>query len=159
MGIFVRNVPPPLSDPIADKRTGLLTNPWIDYYTYLQQTVDSGAKRAASVALSGQQASIGATDFSGGNLPEGLYKLSCYLYTQVAGAAGTLDLTFGWTTGSQARTSNKYTLDATSAAAMVAEPPLFIRIDGGSPVTYTTTNGSAAPFTYGLDILLEAVQL
>lgn len=160
MGVFVRNVPPPLSDPIADKRTGLLTNPWIDYYTYLQQTVDAGAKRAAAVALVDQQASIGATDFTGGNLPGGLYKLSFYAYTQVAGAAGKIDFVFGWTTGGTSRSSATYSInDATDSSGSVSAPGLFIRIDGGSPVTYTTINASAPPFTYGLDILLEAVQL
>jgi hypothetical protein len=171
-------VPIPVSDPIARPRSARgrgqddpfvrriaegvrfdLPEPWLAYFTQQALVVSQAAVRIQSESLTAQAASIGATDFSGGDLAAGVYRLSYYMrITQAATTSSSLEIVLDWTDGSQtpsfagaALTGNLLTTYQTGS--------LLIHVDASSPVRYATTYASvgATAMQYRLDLTLEQV--
>jgi len=113
-----------------------------------------------SVALTAQAASIGSTalQVNGGVAPAGLYRLTYYLVTSVAGSSGTLTATFGWTDLGAARTSTSATITF-GTLATPATGTLVIQANGIANITYlTTVTAAVGSPKYDLNITLEAIQ-
>lgn len=163
----VTNVPIPLDDPIAkprragkqageDPQEGHITDRWIDFLTQQGQQVSAGAQVIAESNLAAQSASLAATDLSNGTLAAGLYSLSyCLTVTRPATTSSSIAVAFDWI-------SNGVTLSEAPAAVTGntvtsrQSGTVIIRIDGASPVRYSTTYASvgATSMQYQLDVLL-----
>lgn len=150
---ILTNAPLPFGDPIAtprdrqryaagqkDPREGRVPKAWQEALSNLRDVTEASAARLNSVSLTGQTASLAATDFTGGALPAGLYRIDYYAaITRAAGTSSSLTVTFDWTDGSVSKTvSGAAIVDGTNSAVQTG-PPHLIRIDSASPVRYSTT--------------------
>lgn len=127
--------------------------------TTLQDIDQTLIGRGASVALTGQTASIGSTniEMNGGVVPAGLYRLTYYLLTTTQGTSGTVTATFGW--------RDVVTRSVTSATvtfgtlAAPATGTVIIQANGSANVTYlTSVTASVGGPQYSLQITLERLQ-
>ena len=101
--ILLGSAYPPLQDKVSDKE-GILTPPWLDYFSRLPSTLASIPNRISSVTLSLRGASISSTDFSGTVLAVGLYRIAYYArITRAGSTSSTLTVSFGWTDGAVAQ--------------------------------------------------------
>lgn len=158
---LVRNVPPPLSDPISDDKTRLLTNPWIDYFTYFQEQLNRVPARVASVTILNGDASVAATDMTDGTLPDGTYELQWwYGVTIPAAASSQLQVTFTSQYKGATRTDDGPNLVGNTTNEHDTDT-ILIPVTGGTPVTYTVTyvTGLGAAMEYDLFVSLRQVQL
>jgi hypothetical protein len=115
---------------------------------------------ASYVQQLAQIASISPTDIliGGASLGAGLYRLSYYLVTTVAGTSGTVKATFDWTDAGAARVVDS----ATITFGTLADPSsgtLIIQLTGADPIRYSTTVAAAVGDPqYALYIALERLQ-
>jgi hypothetical protein len=143
-------------DPWEDK----VSEPWQNYLTKVGDTVNAASVRIADpVQLTAQGASVSATDFSGGGLSQGVYRVSYYArITQAATTSSSLTVTFDWTDGGVVPTQSGAAITGNTTTTQ-QNGTLFIHIDAASPVRYSTTYASvgATSMTYRLDIAIERV--
>jgi hypothetical protein len=106
----------------------------------------------ASVALTNQSASIGATNLQVGGAvaPVGQYRVSWHTATRTAGAGSVL-VTLGWNDGISAKTITG-TINLTAGAFQTIITPI-IHADGTNNITYATTY--AATGAYDIYVTLE----
>jgi hypothetical protein len=106
----------------------------------------------ASVALTNQSASIGATNLQVGGAvaPVGQYRVSWHTATRTAGAGSVL-VTVGWNDGISAKTLTG-TINLTAGAFQTIITPI-IHADGTNNITYATTY--AATGAYDIYVTLE----
>ncbi len=151
--------PAPVRDPIASRGNGLITDPWIEYFTSRQGAIDSVPARLRVVSSEGHEASIGTTALSTGSLSAGLYRVWYRLrVTQPATTSSSVTVTL-------ASTESGVPLSETSAAmtgnttGTVASGVWLVRVDAGTPIFYSTTYASAGatPMQYRVDVVLESV--
>jgi hypothetical protein len=112
----------------------------------------------ASVALTNQAASIGATNLQAGGAvcPAGLYRATVYMLNTATGI-GNATVTIGWGDGVGSRTAVSASLDLGSSGFVSMTVP--IRTDGTTNITYSTTlSGVSASPKYALYITLERMQ-
>ena len=173
MTLVLSNAPIPLQDPIArarragfgdkpDPQEGVITDPWADWLTRLAGTVNIAPSRLGSVAVGGQTASISATDFSGGSLNAGLYRVSYYAQiTQAAGVSSSLTITLTWTAVGVSQSEAFAAITGNTTSTHSAAPNDFFFYADGSPVKYATTYASvgAPVMSYLLYLSLESVQV
>lgn len=173
MTLVLSNAPIPLQDPIArarragfgdkpDPQEGQITDPWADWFTRLAGTVNVGASRLGSVSLSGQGASLAATDFSGGTLNAGLYRVSYYAQiTQAASVSSSLTVTLTYTAAGVSQSEAFTAITGNTTSTHSAVPNSFFFYADGSPVKYATTYASvgAPAMAYFLYLTLESVQV
>lgn len=171
MTLALNNAPIPLSDPIArtrraqygnkpDPLEGMVTTPWIDYLSRLVTVISQNPNRVNSVELTAQGASIGATDMSGGALNAGLYRVSYQARITRAGTvSSSLTVALAWTDGGVAVTFSYAAVTGNTTGTTDSNTRL-IRIDGASPITYSTTYASVGATTmqHSLDLTLEIVK-
>jgi hypothetical protein len=167
MPLFLDNAPIPLQDAIAraprsenDQLAGFLTDPWVEFFNRWVGQTNASPFVQNSVAVTAQSASIGATDFSGGALGAGYYRLTYYArITQAAGTSSSLTVTFSWTESAVAL--------AVSGAAMtgnttttVQSGSVMVLIDDAAPISYSTTYASVGVpvMQYRLSVVIEDVQ-
>ncbi len=176
----INPVPPPNGDPISAPRKkfqgdtlgevvaylrtldsqGFITQIWLRFLSQLQQTIGASTVRVNSVPLSGQTASIGATDFSGGGISGGLYLVQAYArITQASGATSSLIVALGWTDGAVVQSEAWPTLTGNTVTTLFTGAAKTIRVDTNSPITYTVTYAStgAPVMQYSLDLVLSRV--
>lgn len=169
----LNNAPFPQSDPIAspqrdeyrakrerDPKEGLITQPWIDYYSSQTQLMESFPSRVFSVQLTGQKTSLGATDMTDGTLSAGLYRLSFYArITTAAAISSSLTVAFDWQDGGLTQTYTNVAVTGNTTTTFQGNPTLTFRIDSQSPVRYSTTYASdlVGQMEYCLYINLEEV--
>lgn len=169
---LLENAPMPVSDRIsrakrrqyavaekADPDEGRITEPWQDWMTRQADTVNLAAVRINSVQLRDKSTSE-AADFSGGGIPEGLYRVS--YYAQISRAATTssqLDVLIAWLTNGIAQSFQGAAITGNTLDTHQAEVFMF-RSDGGAPIAYSTTYASvgATSMRYDIDIVLERVK-
>lgn len=116
---------------------------------------DGPTFRTETVELTGQSASIAATDMTGGTLAAGLYRVSYYLRVTTAEFGSSIYVTLDWVTGGVTR-SRAGTLVDGSSTANSDTATFLIRSDALAAVRYSTTYGGAT-LQYALDVLLEEV--
>jgi len=171
MTAVLNQVPIPLSDPIArpkraqygkgvDPQEGHLTDAWTAWFTQLTQTTEGSPQRVASVTLTAQAASIGATDMSTGALSAGLYRISYYArITQAATTSSSLTVTLDWTDGGVSPSFSGAAMTANTVTTFQSETKI-IKVDALSPIRYSTTYASvgATPMQYALRVVLEELE-
>lgn len=172
---MANQVPIPAQDPIArtprekfrqrnerDPQDGLVTDPWRDYFTQMGLGQSQSSSRVGQpVQLSTQSASIGATDFSGGTLAGGLYRINYYVrVTQAASVSSSITVSFDWSDGGVAITYPG-TAEAGNTTATYHSDTFPIHVDSLSPIRYSTTYASVGgtPMQYQLFCVLEAMPL
>lgn len=163
--------PLPLGDPIArparpefkgrqDPFEGFITERWNEAFTNLLQVVGSSPTvTGETVQLRDQNASIPATDFSGGTLAEGLYLVAFFATIRTAAATSssvtvTIDFTYRGASKSYAFPAMTGDTTGTMASASV-----MIEADANSPVRYSTVYASnpAAAALYDLAVSMSRV--
>lgn len=161
-------VPIPIADPIArpadpnkrkDPAAGIITDAWVKYFTSLGQTVSQSSVRIQALSLTGQSASIGATDLSGGALSDGLYRVTYYARITRAGTvSSSLTVTIGYTDGGAAPSFSGAAMTGNTTTT-VQSGTVLIHSDSASPITYATTyaTAGATSMLYRLDLLLEQI--
>lgn len=180
MTATLNDVPLPLSDPMVETRvkksTGntpeeriadiirkmslTVTRPWADFFTNWNKVIEQAPARVKAEALTSQSASIGATDFTGGGLSAGLYRLSYYTQLVQAGSVSSeLTIALDWRFGGQTLTFTGTLLNANTLTTY-QNGTQFIRIDSLSPVRYAVTRASVGgtPMLYDLFLTLEEIQ-
>lgn len=153
------SAPFPAKDPIADKGNGLITGPWIDWFTGLVRSIDATPSRLQTVGVTAQAASIGATSIPLGALAAGLYRVTWFSrITTAATVSSSLTVTVGFTKGGVSCTLSGAALTGNTPATTQSETRM-VAIDGSTPVTYSTTYASvgATPMQYALNVVLEAM--
>lgn len=110
----------------------------------------------AAVALTGQTASIGSTTLYTPAVA-GLYRVSVYHFCSVAGSAGTLDTTIGWTDDVGATSANPAGQISLTTAGNWASGMAFIRSASGSITYSTTVAGAAGNPQYGAYLVAELI--
>jgi hypothetical protein len=165
-------VPIPLSDPIArpprkeyverkqrDPQEGQITQPWVDYFTDQGQTQTLAPTRQATVELTGQSASIGATDLTGGTFSAGLYRVTYYArVTQAATTSSSLTVTLDWNEGGVTPSFSGAAMTGNTTTTVQSETQL-VEIANLSAIRYSTTYASVG-FTvmlYKLSVVVEQV--
>lgn len=170
-GNFTPNIPSPIgsgSVPLsavviggeANHATSLTSAATTNKTVIIPDVVGTLTIIGASVALTAQSASIGATNIqvNGGVAPAGLYRLSYYLVITTAGTSGTVSATFGWSDLAAARTSGTGNITFGSLAAP-ATGSVIIQANGVANITYlTTVTAAVGSPAYALNITLERLQ-
>jgi len=181
--IPINPVPPPNGDPISAPRKafqgdtlqdvlrylrglesqGFITQIWLRFLSQIQQTVGASQTRLTAIPLSGQSASIGATDFSGGGISGGLYLIQVYARITTPATTGaatsSLIVALGWTDGAVVQSYSWPAMTGNTVTTVLTGPPVTIRVDNNSPITYATTYASntAGEMQYSLDVVLSRV--
>lgn len=112
----------------------------------------------ASVSLTGQTGSIGATSMQVGGAvaPAGIYRISWYGKTTTASGSDTLTVTISYNDGSGSRTRAFGFLLSTLAAGGTQQIVDLIQADGINNIQYSTTrSGATGSPQYSLGIILE----
>ena len=170
MAVTLNRVPLPLQDPIGRRRRpqfgknpdpleGMLSEPWQDWFDQLNETLEKAPSRVKSVSLTAQEASIAATDMTGGLLSAGLYRVTYYArITRAATTSSTLTVTLDWVDGGVTVTFSGAAVTGNTTASFQSETKL-IRIDNLTAVRYSTTYGSVGATTmqHSLAVTLEEV--
>lgn len=167
----------PVQDPITipDRRlSGLLDKPgsepdnlawligpaWVDFMTRVTNVLNKVPVRINSVQLVNQNATISPTDFSGGTLNAGLYRVTYYArITQAAGVSSSLTVTLDWTDGGVSQSFSGAAITGNTTQTYQTDS-LLIRSDQISPVRYSTTYASAGvpEMRFSLFVSIEQVQ-
>jgi len=153
------NAPPPLADVLVDKQ-GRLTPSWSRWFSLFPETLGAIPSRINMISLTNQEASIGATDFAGGTLLDGLYRASYHArITRAATTSSSLTVTFSWTDSGVAKSYAGAAITGNTTATNQSGSVLS-RIDKAAAVNYATTYASigATTMQYGLDLVLERVK-
>jgi hypothetical protein len=169
---ITNKVPIPLDDKIAqakrrqygpkeqDPLEGKVTQPWVDYFTSVNDELNASPTRAYGVSLTEQSAAIGSTDITDGFNPTGVYRLSYFAHiTTVDGVSSSLTITLDWTTGGIPLAFSGAAIASDSTSAFQTDS-LLIKADGLAPVRYATTYASNTPnaMHYELVVILEAIE-
>ena len=109
-----------------------------------------------AVALSAKTGSIGQTTLYTPSVA-GLYKVSVYHFCSVAGTAGTLDVTVGWTDDVGTTSVNPASQIALTTAGNWASGIGLLRSASGNITYLTTVTGATGNPQYGVYIILELV--
>ena len=166
--VVFRKMPAPLGTPIANRRRpeyknttdpqeGMLSGPWIDYFTAQSNQLDSTAGVAFSVGLLDQDASIGLTDISDGALGTGLYRVNTFGVVVQAGLVADLDITFVWTYRGNTVTYTYPKIDGTILSDF--QGPSFLLNADGPPLQYSTVYASGGPPFFIYDLFIQVEQL
>lgn len=150
---------PPLQTQLVESARALfITRVWNNWFQSVVERVAAAAFVSARVALTGQAASIPATNLIAA--PNGgLYRLTYrFRVTQAASVSSSLQFTVTATDGGVAcaLSSAAYTGNVVNAPQ---SGTILIRTDTGAPMTYAVTYASvgATPMQYAVDIVAEAL--
>ena len=172
MAIGISNAPIPLQDAIArpgrsgfsddapDPLAGTITDAWIEYFNRVVTQLSSTPFRVNSVAAVTQAASIAATDFSGGGLSSGYYRLTYYArITRAATTSSSLTVTFDWVESGVSLALSGSAMTGNTVTTVQSGTTLILA-DSNSPIRYSTTYASVGGTTmqYRLSVVLEQVQ-
>ena len=154
------NVPPPISDAIANlQKGGLITQPWIDFFTALGASLEKAPGRIASIELTGQTAAIASTPVTPTPINAGLYHVKFFLRLQsVDSVSASVVLTVSFTLNGATRNVVSGTLGANTLTQVVGNPQPLIRVDANTLITYSTAvffGGVGG--SYALDIVIDEV--
>jgi hypothetical protein len=114
--------------------------------------------RVAATALTGQTSSIGSTTLY--TCAAGTYRVSLFLYTTVAGSAGTVSASIAYNDGIGGASVGSGTIDLTQTNFNGKKSLLSAFHCGASQaITYTTTvSGATGSPQYGIDVTVERLQ-
>lgn len=155
---LVNDAPLPLKDAVVDNQGRMVTT-WINWFTSQLQRISQGPQRAGSVSLTGQSASLSATDFSGG-IPTGEFAIRWYArITTPAGVNSSLTATFAWTDRGVSQTGSGTAITGNTTTTYQSGSIPLIYCDGSTPVTYALTYASnpAGQMVYQFFCTLERI--
>jgi hypothetical protein len=147
-------------DPRAWANAGQVTDPWIDYLTRVVTVVEATPTRVSYIEKRDQSASIAPTDFSGGALPQGLYRVTYYLrIVQAATTSSSIQATLAFTDRGTALSISGAALTANTVTTFQGLA-FTARVDNATPLTYSTTYASvgATPLLYDIAAFIEEVR-
>ena len=121
----------------------------------------SAANTVAHEQMSGQSAAVGVTPISSPSLKlaAGIYEVSTYTQvTKADGVSSAVQVTVSWTAYGQVMTDVGVNVNGDSLTS-VDKKVFPIRVDQGTPVTFSTTYASNTPakMQYGIDVVLKAI--
>jgi hypothetical protein len=146
----------PAKDAIVD-RVGRATKVLLDWATALADDTDAAPARLRTVTLTEQAAAIGLTSIPVGTVSAGLYRINWYArVTRPATTSSSLTVTFGWTESGQNVTLSSAALTGNTTTT-VQSGIVLLRIDAGTPITYSTAYASSGgtSMAYRLDLVVE----
>lgn len=133
---------------------------WVLWLSSIAQTQSQQPTRIKAVSLTGQSASIAATDLTGGGASaQGLYRLTFYeRITRPATTDSSLRVTFGWTDGGVPQTQSSTDL-VTNTTVSHDSGTYLVYSDAVAPITYATTYSTVGATTmlYRVDVTLEQI--
>lgn len=136
---------------------------WLNSLVQIAQQQVSAPLRTNTVELDDQGASIGATDFSGGSIAAGYYQIQAYARIKVPATTGaatsSLTIAIGWTDGGVSQSFSFPAMTGNTTGTNLTGPPLLLRVDANSPITYTITYASntAGQMKYRASFILSRV--
>lgn len=164
--------PMPAQDPIArprdwrkhpkpedrDPNDGLITDPWVKWLQFSQDTLQTTPRIFTNVTESAQAASISTTAFPNAQISGGLYRLTYSAQiTQAATVSSSLAISFLWT--SQDGTSQVVTSAAMTGNTVttVQSGSFTVNAQTNSPISYSTTYGSVGgvAMNYTVSFVME----
>ncbi|HET8644056.1 MAG TPA: hypothetical protein VFO85_01130 [Vicinamibacteria bacterium] len=166
---LTNNAPAPINDPISlprrkgysdenpDPQEGMLSKAWQDYYAHQTGLQEQFPARVRTVELKDQNASVSATDFSGGTLTAGWYRVNYNLRVMGSVPADTVQVVIDWQDENNTRSRVGEVVDM-GFDTESDEQTLMIRVAHLTPVRYTVNYVGAGISTWGLDIVLEEVR-
>lgn len=150
----------PAREPITDKRTGLISERWNVWFRDLTAQVNSNAASVVpATVLLAQNANISTTPVLTPTLSAGLYRTTAYArVTSPAATSSDLKVTFHWTDGSASCFKDSDTINGNTTATTLSFT-YTMHIDGGSPISYSTTYNSNPPaaMLYSLYVVVESI--
>lgn len=155
---MARLPPVPRSTQLVKSVKDLLVH--FSWDNWFQQIVDLFTATPGVVgraSLTGQTASIGATNLNMGTLAAGLYRTSVSAdVTQAATVSSSLAYALGWTYGGVARTFTGSTI-TNGTTASYQQDVVAMQVDASTNVTYSATYASsgATPMSFSLAATLE----
>ena len=158
--IALASAPIPLSDKVVTT-SDFLSTPWVDWCDQILLRLAAASVTLYSASLTGQSASIGATDVTDGTLSSGLYRVSYYFrVTTAAAVTSSIEIDISWLDG-LATIAFAGAAEAGNTTSTYQSGAFPIHIDAGSPVTYATTYASnpASAMQYSLYVALEKYTL
>lgn len=137
---------------------GLIADRWRVWLRNLRQDVNLRTNRLAAIVYDTQSASIGLTAFETDTLTEGQYRVGAFTHvTTPASLNSSLIVTLSFTHKTIACTLPSTAL-TTNLTTSVQSNEWFVSIDGGSPISYSTTYVSnIAGMIYSIALTLEQV--
>lgn len=172
MSSILNPIPIPISDPIStvarpeyrergkkDPREGMVTQPWVDWFTDQSQQLSETSNVVAMVTLIEQTAAVSGVDMTNGLLPSGLYRLNYFMRVAVTGFGGgfTAELEFDWTDTGNPMDRLGLAIITDSTDQNVSEV-FMIHTDALSPIRYTLLlTGALPPASLNIYIVLERV--
>lgn len=144
-----------------DPLEGTVTDAWTEYFSKRDLVINDSSIRINKVTLTGQNASIAATDFSGMALSAGHYRVSYYMrVTTAAGVSSSATFVLSFTESSVALSISGAAMTGNTTATL-QEGTHVIRVDNATPIKYAITYASnpASAMIYRLDVLLEQVNV
>lgn len=148
-------------EPLVDLQTGEVTPRWRIYFRDNDAAVSiAQAVVVAPLSLTTKNSSIGITPLPTGALSPGLYAVTWYAQIVTpAGVSSSLTVAVNWTDHGVAQTYTGAALVGNTSATNQSDGPRLIRIDQGSPISYTVIYASnpAGTMTYDLDLAITAV--
>lgn len=151
--------PFPMKDPIARQGDGLMTLPWVNWFTQLLVDVSSAPLRVHTVSLVAQTDSIGATAIPMGTLSEGLYRISYTARVTTAATTSSSLTVYVGTTQSGVACQYAGTALTGNTTASVVTGTFLVKSDAQAPITYSTAYSStgATAMAYAMDVVAERV--
>ncbi len=155
----------PVREPIADPTNAFLINErWQVYFRDRETAAAANAGNATTpIQLTSQDAAIGLTAFPAASLSAGLYRATYYAHITAAdGVSSSLQVSFVWTDGTitcSTPVTGAFAPITGDTLSTTGSGTYLIRIDGGSPVSYSTAYASNTPgqMTYDLSLVLEQI--
>ena len=150
---------PPLQTPLIESaRQPFITRVWNNWFQTVVERVQAAAYAAQRIELSGQAASIAATNLIA-SPSAGLYRITFrFRLTQAATVSSSLLVTVTATDGGVAcaLASAAYTGNAVNQPQTGT---VLLRADNGAPITYAATYASvgATPMLFDVDFIAEAL--
>ena len=166
MALGLNNAPLPIQERLikvaAEMRaqvSGLLEDVWIDFFQRLLDQLNAAPWVRQQARAATQGASIAATDFSGGGLSAGLYRITYYTrITRAATTSSSLTITFDWTDEGVSPTASGTAIIGNTTTTFQSGT-IMIYTDSNTPIRYSTTYASVGATTmlYKLYVTLEEV--
>lgn len=148
----------PMRDAIVGEQK-TITDVWADYFAALGQSATRASVMEGEKELTGQSAAIASTAIPLQTVYQALYRVSYYAeITQAASSSSSLTVTIGWTRASKSFTESGTAITGNTTTTQ-QNGTLFVSVDGGSEITYSTAYSSsgATPMEYRLELKAERI--
>lgn len=140
-----------------DSLAGLISSTWNQWLNLLAGQLNKAPFIQNGVSLTAQGASVGATDFTGGALSGGLYRLTYYVQvTRAATTSSSIQPVLSWTYNGGTVSFSVAALTGNTVTTGDSQTKTVL-IDAGSPVTYALNYASVGgtSMLYSFSVAIE----